>query len=88
MSLDDYWGNRTDRLNFVKIDVEGAEAAVLKGMKRVMRRDRPILLVELHAFDSWRENHPALQIIRDFNYAVSYLGRRRGEMHILAQPKE
>jgi FkbM family methyltransferase len=88
VSLDDYWGNRTDRLNFVKIDVEGAEAAVLKGMERIMCRDRPILLVELHAFDQWGENHPALQIIRDFNYAVSYLGRRRGEMHILAQPKE
>jgi hypothetical protein len=57
-------------------------------MERIMRQDRPILLVELHAFDQQGENHPALQIIRDFNYAVSYLGRRRGEMHILAQPKE
>jgi FkbM family methyltransferase len=88
VSLDDYWENRTDRLNFVKIDVEGAEAAVLRGMERILCQDRSILLVELHAFDQQGENHPALQIIRDFNYAVSYLGRRRGKMHVLAQLKE
>jgi FkbM family methyltransferase len=93
VSLDDYWGNRTDRLNFVKIDVEGAEAAVLKGMERVMRRDRPILLVELHAFDQQGENHPALRCLKEFCYEIVQLPRQRGEfrggeVHILAQPKE
>jgi FkbM family methyltransferase len=86
VALDDYFADR--RVDFLKIDVEGAEVLVLKGMERIMCRDRPILLVELHAFVQWGENHPALQIIRDFNYAVAYLGRRGGEMHILGQPKE
>lgn len=32
----------------VKIDVEGAEAMVLAGMRRILDRDRPLLLIELH----------------------------------------
>ncbi len=43
---------RLDDYNFspdlVKIDVEGAELDVLKGMKETIRRTRPILLVEVH----------------------------------------
>ena len=88
VSLDDYWAACGERLNFVKIDVEGAEAAVLKGMERILPEDRPVVLVELHAFDRWGENHPALLHLKEAGYVASYLGRRRGEMHILAQPAE
>lgn len=35
------------RLDLLKIDVEGSELAVLKGGIRTLRRDRPILFVEL-----------------------------------------
>jgi len=34
------------RIDFVKIDVEGAELFVLRGAKRLLERDRPILLFE------------------------------------------
>lgn len=36
------------RLGFVKIDVEGAELNVLKGMRQALARDMPDLLVEVH----------------------------------------
>lgn len=35
-------------LDFVQINVEGAELDVLKGMETVIARDRPTLLIELH----------------------------------------
>jgi len=34
--------------NFVKIDIEGAESATLRGGLQVLARYRPVLLVELH----------------------------------------
>jgi hypothetical protein len=34
---------------FVKIDVEGAEAHVLRGMKKTLQQYRPHLLIEMHA---------------------------------------
>lgn len=33
---------------FIKIDVEGAEAAVLRGAARLLREQRPTLLIEVH----------------------------------------
>ncbi len=32
----------------MKIDVEGAEAAVLRGMRRTLREHHPVLIVEIH----------------------------------------
>ena len=34
------------RISFVKIDVEGHELSTLKGMKRLLERDHPVLVVE------------------------------------------
>ena len=40
---------RWDRVDFVKIDVEGAEEAALAGLTRVLKRDKPRLLLEFNA---------------------------------------
>ena len=37
------------RIDFVKIDAEGAEQAVIAGMMQVLRRDRPNLILEFNA---------------------------------------
>ncbi|WP_163616436.1 FkbM family methyltransferase, partial [Klebsiella pneumoniae] len=41
------------RIDFVKIDVEGAEVGVLKGARKVLMSSRPLLLLEA--------NEPALR---------------------------
>jgi hypothetical protein len=38
--------NITHSIKFVKIDVEGHEIYVLKGMENLIKRDLPVLLVE------------------------------------------
>jgi hypothetical protein len=50
-SFDSYFGEQ--QLHFVKLDVEGAEAAVLRGMRRLLRAQRPVLAVEFHTEDGW-----------------------------------
>ena len=37
------------RIDFVKIDAEGAEADILRGMAAMLRRDRPVLVLEFNA---------------------------------------
>jgi FkbM family methyltransferase len=37
-----------DRLDWIKIDVEGAEAEVLRGAKEILRKHRPLLFIEIH----------------------------------------
>ena len=38
-----------NRLDLIKIDVEGAESRVLDGAKETLNRFRPVLIIELHA---------------------------------------
>lgn len=38
----------TDKIDFLKIDVEGYEGQVLKGAQEILNRDKPILFLEIH----------------------------------------
>ena len=50
-SLDSYFAEGP--LDFVKMDVEGAEALVLRGMRRLLRETRPAMAVEFHTEEGW-----------------------------------
>ena len=42
----DHAVDETERVDLVKIDVEGFEPEVLQGMSRILSRDRPIIVLE------------------------------------------
>jgi FkbM family methyltransferase len=49
LSLDDFVFERQHHPpDFIKVDVEGAEAKVLAGARRVLETYRPVLLIDLH----------------------------------------
>lgn len=52
VSLDDYYRDKQPP-QFVKIDVEGAEAMVLRGMRDLLRRSKPALIIEFHDDEGW-----------------------------------
>ena len=45
---------RLDRVDFLKIDVEGGELGVLRGAEGTLLRDQPLLLFEVNVFCLWR----------------------------------
>ncbi len=49
-ALDDY--DYAGRVSFIKIDVEGGELDVLKGARRIIARDRPIMMMEMDHKDT------------------------------------
>ncbi len=53
------------RVSFVKIDVEGHEMNVLRGMQELLRRHKPVLLVE-----GWKSE------IKDFLNSLGYADQR------------
>jgi len=63
------------RLDFVKIDVEGAELHVLRGGERVIEAWRPTLLVEIEARHAARYQHTPADV-------VDWLVRRGYAMHV------
>jgi len=50
-SLDEYFAGAP--LDFVKLDVEGAEASVLRGSGRLLRLRKPVLAIEFHTEAGW-----------------------------------
>jgi FkbM family methyltransferase len=73
----------------IKMDVEGAEADVLRGAAEILRRARPILLIELH-----NTHEEVLAILKEHNYETRTLGsplapRAAGwNCRIVAAPRE
>lgn len=61
----------------VKIDVEGYEAQVLAGGRRVLDGDEPIVIVELHA---WADERPVYEHLARFDVT------RLDDRHIVAAP--
>jgi len=64
--------------SFIKIDVEGYESHVLKGMKNVLSLSRPVLSIEMCKHPEWKENvtetFSLLQKNNYRSYEISPLG--------------
>jgi len=67
VSLDGCFGE--EPLDVVKIDVEGAEGAVLRGGRGVLRTQRPLVVLEFHRPVGW----PAVGELLDADYALEDL---------------
>jgi FkbM family methyltransferase len=66
--LDDYFVD--ERVDFIKVDVEGAEEMVLKGAQKLLRRWAPTLVVSIHSFSL---THPALMLLEGLGYEWTIL---------------
>jgi len=89
-SLDSLAAEGVPAPDFVKLDVEGAEADTLRGGSDLLRRARPILMIELHD-----TNAAAAEALNDLDYRPVVLGcpgQSVAEAHwnaiVLAVPKE
>ena len=52
-------------IDLMKIDVEGHEAAVLRGTRETIRRDQPLILIEC-----WHAGHPCLAGLESCGYRI------------------
>ncbi len=95
ITLDGYVRRTGAHPQLVKIDVEGAEASVLRGMTETLRIDRPTLIIELHVTRGEVEHathDEVIDLLDSAGYRCTPIGsdasngRALGRSHILAQP--
>ena len=55
-------------MGYVKIDVEGHEYEALLGMKQLLLRDRPVIMIEIH--DSCATKHDTMVFLAQLGYAT------------------
>lgn len=65
----------------MKIDVEGAEHLVLQGARRILERDRPLLLIEVHSVVCMME---VLRVIVPLGYRTELLHEDRASRCFIA----
>lgn len=68
---------RTDRIGFVKLDVEGHEAEVLRGARYILQADKPNLLVELEERNEADAIARMCGFLQEFGYGAYFVRRDR-----------
>ncbi|WP_430465485.1 FkbM family methyltransferase [Tabrizicola sp.] len=72
-----------DKLAFVKIDVEGHEAEVIRGASRLLARDLPVVAIEIHRNKIANGSNDTLEALYALGYKHLYeVTRRRGLAHL------
>lgn len=73
----DSFGLNLEKLSFVKIDIEGAELFAMKGMEKMLRQHRPVLLIEVQPYFLQGFGISATEfqkyITDDLGYAVCFM---------------
>ena len=69
--LDKYCQENKIEPTFIKIDAEGAEHLILKGMSYILNSLRPLISLEVAGGEEWKENcQESIQVLLDKNYQV------------------
>ena len=64
--IDDF--NFDNEISFIKIDVEGHEIQVIKGGKLIIKKNKPVLLVEIEERHSKKKVHHSIDYINELGY--------------------
>lgn len=65
------------KIGFLKIDVEGAELEVVRGMADSLRRDMLVIAIELMPIEALRGRHAqTIQLLQSYEYSVFVVEKR------------
>jgi FkbM family methyltransferase len=81
--------NGITQVNWIKIDVEGAEFEVLKGSTKMLSGETVSLLVEIHNINDPRHYDNIVDFLKYHNYEIVFAHRfpNSGESHVIFRKK-
>jgi FkbM family methyltransferase len=85
ISLDDFVRQTGRSIEFIKMDVEGAETAILRGALQSLSTFHPAMIVELHHDPAQKGPHPAIPLLEGLGYRIERLNEADYRCHILAR---
>ena len=81
-----YAGIKVDNVNWIKIDVEGAELEVLKGAHNILSKSKDIaILIEVHNIAEGRSLYEnIMDLLKTYNFKIEFEKiYEGGERHII-----
>jgi FkbM family methyltransferase len=81
--------NGINQVNWIKIDVEGAEFEVLKGSTETLSRENISLLIEIHNIEDPHHYDNIVDFLKYHNYEITFEQRydNSGESHVIFRKK-
>lgn len=80
--LDDYFRDYNQKINFIKIDIEGVESVAIKGMSSLLRRMNDIkVMVEFVPYFIKKlgiEPEEFIQLLKEFDFKIYHFDRKKG----------
>ena len=64
--------NEVNQVNWIKIDVEGAEFEVLKGSTKTLSSENMSLLIEIHNIEDPSHHHNIVDFLQYHNYEITF----------------
>ena len=80
-----------DQVNWIKIDVEGAELEVLKGATNVLSKSKDIaLLIEIHDLGEGKNHYnPIMDLLNNYNFKIEFEKiHSTSERHLIVRKKQ
>ena len=68
--------NFNNKISFIKIDVEGHELEVIEGAKNTIKRDKPVLLVEIEKQYTKKEVAESINFINSLGYKSYFFNKK------------
>jgi hypothetical protein len=84
-------GIKQEEVNWIKIDVEGAEFEVLKGAANILSKSKDIaLLIEVHNLTGGKNLYgPIMEFLNSYNFIVEFENSLHGgEKHIIIRKQQ
>jgi FkbM family methyltransferase len=81
--------NGVNQVNWIKIDVEGAEFEVLKGSTKTLSHDNVALFIEIHNIEDPRHYDNIVDFLKYHNYEITfeYIYDESHESHVIFHKK-
>ena len=73
----------SEKIGFLKIDVEGHEGEVIKGSETIIKRDKPILLIEIEEKHTQKPINETINLVREFGYDCYQLKEKKLSKFVL-----
>jgi len=79
--FDDLFFNDLDRLDFIKIDIEGAELFALQGMSKSIQKFKPTILIEINEETFNSANYSTKDVLEFFyNFGYNFFEIKKGKL--------
>jgi len=94
ITLDDYFKNteHLNKINFIKIDAEGSEFDILKGMKTILNENRKLnIMLEFiprHLINSGSDPKDLLNFLLNQNFQLSYINQEKKIVESVSDPNK